>query len=158
MFCLQSSVQKRPQHPVLRRVPCQGERCSPFKVAQESGPSTRDWDHTCRVLAGGPVPQRRKPFSRFSFKQGTFCFTSLQKNVERFSCRQSVERAGPGLAGTATWRARNRDKVPRRLPAASGPGSETPLPDDPPSPPPTLSRLKGSSAPGSKQLEVLPET
>lgn len=81
-FCLQWSVQKRPHHPVLQRVPSQGDRSAPFKVAQESGPSTRDWVHTCQILAGGQFPQRRKPFSRFSFKQEPCFHVLLYKLAE----------------------------------------------------------------------------
>lgn len=96
VFCLQSSVQKRPHHPVLRRVPSKGERSSPFKVTQESGPSTRDWVHTCRVLAGSPVPQRRKPFFRFSFKQGTLLPRSALQ-----ACRRTLS---GGASGTRPGR------------------------------------------------------
>lgn len=94
-----------------------------------------------------------------------FCFTSLQKNVERFSRRQSVKRAGPGLAGTATWRAGPREKAPRPRPAAPGPrgASSRRRPAPPPNPLQAkgglCSRLKASGG-VSRDLEtrVPPDT
>lgn len=68
-----------------------------------------------------------------------FCFTSLQKNVERFSRRQSVKRAGPGLAGTAPG-----GQDPEKIHCNPPPQAQSNLFDAAPPPPPNPLRLKGA--------------